>query len=125
MKTYINKIVKTADILNANFEGYTIGTEGEKPKKRYIVGGYISEKTFFAWCPAIIRGQKIYNFIETYFLFAHCNNVFFGSWYDKKNKTIHLDICKEFDNLIEALKQGKENQEICIFDNLNKTEIYI
>ena len=40
MKTHTNKIVRITDKLNANFEGFTIGTEGEKPKQRYIVGGY-------------------------------------------------------------------------------------
>lgn len=125
MKTHTNKIVRIADKLNANFEGFTIGTEGEKPKKRYIVGGYTNEKTFFAWCPANIRGQKIFNFVENYFLYASCNPVFFGSWFNEGEQKIYLDICKEFDDLGEALKQGKENKEICIFDNLNKTEIYI
>jgi hypothetical protein len=122
---YINKIVKITDKLNANFEGFTIGTEGEKPKMRYIVGGYTNEKTFFAWCPAITRGEKIFNFVEKNFLFASCNPVFFGSWFNEGEQKIYLDICKEFDNLSEALKQGKENKELCIFDNLNKIEIYI
>jgi hypothetical protein len=129
MKTHINKIVRITDKLNANFEGFTIGTEGEKPKQRYIVGGYAKGKNLvrdnFFWSPANIRGQKIYNFVENYFLFASCNPVFFGIWYSEANKTIFLDICKEFDSLSEALKQGKENKEICIYDQLKQKEIYI
>lgn len=125
MQMYTNKIVRIADKLNANFEGFTIGTEGEKPKKRYIVGGYTAEKTFFAWCPANIRGQKIFNFVENYFLFASCNAVFFGIWHNKGEQKIYLDISKEFDDLSEALKEGKKNKEICIFDNLNNIEVYL
>lgn len=131
MKTHTNKIVRITDKLNANFEGFTIGTEGEKPQKRYIVGGYTNNKIkglkylSFPWCPAIIRGQKIFNFVEKNFLFASCNSVYFGTWYDKKTKLIYLDICKEFDDLCEALKEGKENKELCIFDQLKEKEIYI
>ncbi len=121
---YINKRVKIADILNANFEGYTIDSNLNKPEKRYIVGGFSFEYNF-KFCPANLRAQKIFNFVENYFLYASCNPVFFGIWHNKTNKHIYLDICKEFNDLGEALKQGKENQEICIFDNLNKTEIYI
>jgi hypothetical protein len=131
MKTYINKIVRIADKLNANFEGFTIGTEGEKPKKRYIVGGYTNNKikalkySSFRWCPAILRGEKIFNFVEKNFLFASCNAVFFGIWYDKKTKLIYLDICKEFANVYEAIEEGKQNKEICIYDQLKEKEIYI
>lgn len=129
MKTHTNKIVRITDKLNANFEGYTIGTEGEKPEKRYIVGGYAKDKNLvrdnFFWCPANIRGQKIFNFVENYFLFASCNPVFFGIWYSKENKTIFLDICKEFVYEEEAIKEGKQNKEICIYDRLKEIEIYI
>ena len=124
-KMYTNKIVRITDKLNSNFEGFTIGTEGEKPKMRYIVGGYTNEKTFFPWCPANMRGELIYNFVENYFLFASCNPVFFGTWYDKKNKLIYLDICKEFSNVYEAIEEGKKNKELCIYDNLTEKEIYI
>ena len=125
MGTYTNKIVKIADKLNANFEGFTIGTEGEKPKKKYIVGGYNSAEYSFMFCPANKRGQKIFDFVENYFLFCSCNPVFFGIWYDQTNKYIYLDICKEFDNLNEAKKEGQKNNQICIFDTKTKKEIYL
>ena len=123
MRNFTNKIVKTADILNANFEGYTIDSNFNQPKKRYIVGGFSTEDSF-KFCPANLRGQKIFDFVESQFTKVESENLYFGVWHDKTNKHIYLDVCKGFDDLNLAKKESENNKQICFFDSINKIEIY-
>tara|TARA_R110000851_G_scaffold305906_1_gene464077 strand:- start:203 stop:574 length:372 start_codon:yes stop_codon:yes gene_type:complete len=123
MKNFTNKLVKITDILNANFEGLTIDANLNKPEKRYIVGGFSTEDSF-VFCPANLRGQKIFDFVESQFKKVESENLYFGIWYDKTNKHIYLDVCKGFNNLNLAKKESENNKQICLFDTINKIEIY-
>ena len=120
---YINKRVKIADILNANFEGYTIDANLNKPEKRYIVGGFSTEDSF-KFCPANLRGQKIFNFVESQFIKVETENLYFGIWYDKTNEYIYMDVCKGFNNLTEAKYASANNKQICLYDAVEEIEIY-
>ena len=120
---YINKKVKISDILNANFEGYTIGANLNKPENRYIVGGFSTEDNF-KFCPANLRGQKIFDFVESQFSKVESENLYFGIWYDKTNNHIYMDVCKGFDNLTEAKQASANNKQICLFDTVEGIEIY-
>tara|TARA_R110002096_G_scaffold369157_1_gene562447 strand:- start:64 stop:444 length:381 start_codon:yes stop_codon:yes gene_type:complete len=124
MKSFTNKLVKITDILNSNFEGYTIGTDLNKPINLYIVAGFSSENSF-KFCSANLRGQKIFDFVESEFTKVKNENLYFGIWYDKINKHIYLDVCKGFNDLDLAKKESANNKQICLFDSVNKTEIYI
>jgi hypothetical protein len=123
MKNFTNKLVKITDILNSNFEGCTIDSDLNKPIKRYIVGGFSTEDSF-KFCPANLRGQKIFDFVENQFTKVESENLYFGIWYDKTNKHIYLDVCKGFNDLNLAKKASSNNKQICLFDSVNKIEIY-
>lgn len=123
MGTHENKSVKIADKLNSKFQGYTIDENLNKPEKKYIVGGFSSEYKF-KFCPANIRGQKIYNFVESQFPKVESENLYFGIWYNENDKHIYLDICKGFDDLIEAKQASAKNKQICFWDNSEDKEIY-
>tara|TARA_R110000796_G_scaffold90118_3_gene193813 strand:+ start:1150 stop:1521 length:372 start_codon:yes stop_codon:yes gene_type:complete len=123
MKTFTNKFVKITDILNSNFEGCTIDSDLNKPIKRYVVGGFSTEDSF-KFCPANLRGQKIFDFVESQFTKVESENLYFGIWYDKTNKHIYLDVCKGFNDLNLAKKASSKNKQICLFDSVNKIEIY-
>lgn len=42
-----------------------------------------------------------------------------GGWFNSENRKFYFDSCKVFDNLEEAIKFGKENGQIAIFDLTN------
>ena len=71
-----------------------------------------------------MRGQKIFDFVESQFKKVESENLYFGIWYDKTNKHIYLDVCKGFNNLNLAKKESENNKQICLFDTINKIEIY-
>tara|TARA_R110000824_G_scaffold391627_1_gene589547 strand:- start:2540 stop:2911 length:372 start_codon:yes stop_codon:yes gene_type:complete len=123
MKNFTNKLVKITDILNSNFEGCTIDSDLNKPIKRYIVGGFSTEDSF-KFCPANLRGQKIFDFVENQFTKVESEKLYFGIWYDKTNNHIYIDVCKGFNDLNLAKKASSKNKQICLFDSVNKIEIY-
>jgi hypothetical protein len=46
-----------------------------------------------------------------------------GGWFNFENKTFYFDSCKTFKDLTEAMKFGRENSQIAIFDLDNLREI--
>ena len=48
---------------------------------------------------------------------------FLGTWFD--GDTLHLDISVNIDNLDDALKLGRDNKQIAIYDCANQTDIVL
>jgi hypothetical protein len=128
MGNYSDEKVQLASKLNSNFEGFTMNTELRKPKtlrynERYIVGGF-SEEEVLDFSPANIRGQFIFNYIEKNWDKAKEDNLFFGIWYNKETKKMHLDLCRAFGNREKAGREARLKNEICFWDNLENEEIH-
>jgi hypothetical protein len=55
------------------------------------------------------------------FMHSRCNDNIFGGWYH--NGRFYFDSCRVFTDRQEAIKFGKENNQIAIFDLDNLQEI--
>ena len=128
MNTYTNNIVRIADKLNANFEGFTINLKGEKPQttkytERYICGGFAPELKI-KYTNSIKRGQQIYEYINLFKTNVLNNKgLYFGIWLHEGY--IYVDVCKAFDSKDEAIKCAKLHNELAIYDAFDNVEINV
>ena len=86
--------------------GYMVGTKGNEVKVNVLDfnAGHID---------SFIRSNLSPLYDRTYFV---------GTWID--NDVVYMDISVNCQSKAEALRRGKENGQICIWDVLNKVEIY-
>lgn len=95
--------------------GFTVDYKGNTPnaKKGYIVSDYGKEKTYFI-NDKIDMIQLEKDFI-TYIDYAEKEkDVFIGGWLD--GDVFFLDISRIYPNKKEALKIGKKNKQLAIYD---------
>ena len=62
------------------------------------------------------------SFIRAKLDILHNRNMFIGTWID--NDIVYIDISHNVKSKIAALICAKEGHQICIWDVLNKVEIY-
>ena len=95
--------------------GFTIDYKGNTPntKKGYIVSDYGKEKTYFI-NDKIDMMQLENDFIKYIEIAKKEKNCFIGGWIE--NDVFFLDISRIYSNKKEALKIGKKNKQLAIYD---------
>ena len=95
--------------------GFTIDYKGNTPntKKGYIVSDYGKEKTYFI-NDKIDMMQLENDFIKYIEITKKEKNCFIGGWIE--NDVFFLDISRIYSNKKEALKIGKKNKQLAIYD---------
>lgn len=105
MKTTLQTI---KEIANKNPDGFTVNLETFKPVTRGISVAYLETQDCFGDCglaKVIEHAQK--------------NGGTVGGWKNEDNGKFYYGSVRIFDDLDEAIKFGKENEQIAIFDISN------
>lgn len=109
MKSLILAIEKIA---SENPEGFTI----EVPSLEFVQSGIVS---------AYEATQNNFDSSNLVQVLNHAisHSSILGGWLDSETNIFYFDSCKIFKDLEEAIKFGKENNQIAIFDLDTLTEI--
>lgn len=104
-------LIKIKEIAKSNPEGFTI----RLPKLEEVTAGIVVAYLETQNCFDDEGLKKVVQHAEQH------DNVM-GGWLNEENNRYYFDSCKVFTDRIEAIRFGKENQQIAIFD-LDNLEI--
>lgn len=111
MSKLIIEVWKVEEIAFQNPLGFTISLEDLKPLKTGIVAAYAATQNCFGQLGMMNAMSHAYQ-----------HDRILGGWMDKQSGGYYFDSCKVFTRLDEALKFGREQQQIAIYD-LDKDEV--
>lgn len=116
MKRLIEKIIETTNKTG----GASFNLNVESPKKGFMVATsgnelVIPEKDF--------TRKTLRNYVKSNLKNINAKNVNVGTW--KENGLVYLDISINIQDKKEAIKLGKENNQIAIFDLSNFESVYL
>ena len=100
-------------------QGVSMNLDGLKPVTGYMVGLKGHEVRINI---SDFNEGHIDSFIRSHLYILHNRKAYIGTWI--KNDTVYIDLSINLDNKAVALAYCSYNGQICIWDVLNKVEIY-
>jgi hypothetical protein len=101
---------------------YNITTGDANPTHGYMVAIHGAERSMPA---QDLSQQVISDYIFDNALILADPVAFLGTWVNPENNMVYLDVSYLIDDAQEATLVGRWNKQIAIYDNNNKTTIYI
>lgn len=115
---------RVLDVIRSNPNGFSVTPDGQVPNKGYMVA---IQGRSAVLSGAALRGKAAGDIIDDY---ARKNSdvlkapgAHIGGWQDKKTGKVYLDVSRNFGNMREAVKAGKKQNQIAIWDVKRRREI--
>lgn len=117
--------MKTSDLRNVLIRdgGFSFSAKGTQPSKGYMVSVKDVVKMSLA---DFVETEECSSVEKCFKLISKSpDNLYVGGWLDVKSGVVYIDISKNVNDINEAIKIAKKNNQLAIYDVANDNSIYI